>query len=71
MTKKTYRGVEYDSEDLPKTDHHHEKGLKYRGADLDGDKAEADAEAKPSGHDKVYRGVTTHSDADAESKDEK
>ena len=67
MSKQTYRGVEFDSENLPKTDHHHEQGLRYRGAELDGDKAEAEAVSKPAGHEKVYRGVATHTDP----KDEK
>ena len=57
MSKQVYRGVESDSDDKPKTDHHHEKGLKYRGSDLDGDQAEHDAKAAPSDHKKVYRGV--------------
>lgn len=62
MTKQVYRGVEWDSEDKPKNDHHHEKGLKYRGADLDGDQAEKDAQAVPAGHKHIYRGVEEDAD---------
>lgn len=57
MTKLTYRGVSYDSKDLPKADHQHAKGLKYRGVSYDGDAAEKAAQAVPAGHKKVYRGV--------------
>ena len=68
MTKQTYRGVTRDSSEKPQNDHHHEKGLKYRGEDLDGDKAEHDAQSVPAGHKKVYRGVESESDGSEESK---
>ena len=64
MTKQVYRGVERDSSEKPENDHHHEKGLKYRGADLDGEQAEKDAQSVPAGHKKVYRGVEQEDDAE-------
>lgn len=57
MSKQVYRGVEHDTGKKPANDHHHEKGLKYRGVDLDGDQAEKDAQAVAAGHKRVYRGV--------------
>lgn len=57
MSKQVYRGVEHESSEKPENDHHHAKGLKYRGADLDGEKAEDEAQAHPEGHKHVYRGV--------------
>lgn len=57
MSKQTYRGVTRDSQEKPQNDHHHADGLKYRGAELDGNKAEQAAQPVPAGHKKVYRGV--------------
>ncbi|MEL6979397.1 MAG: DUF4278 domain-containing protein [Pseudomonadota bacterium] len=62
MSKQTYRGVTRDSSEKPENDHHHEKGLKYRGVDYDGDQAEKEAEAAPNDHQKVYRGVVQEND---------
>lgn len=62
MTKLVYRGVSYEKETLPSTDHHHEQGLRYRGYEFDGVKAEADAKAKPAGRRRIYRGVDAGTD---------
>ena len=56
MSKQVYRGVEFESKDQPKNDHHHPDGLRYRGEEYDGDKAESAAEPVEAGHRKVYRG---------------
>lgn len=69
MTKQTYRGVTRDSEEKPKNDHHHEKGLKYRGAEYDGDAAEEAAQPVDAGHKKVYRGVTEEGDEASKDKE--
>ena len=61
MTKLVYRGVSYDSAEKPKNDHHHEKGLRYRGVRYDGDLAEKAAQAVPTVRQKkVYRGSVTY-----------
>ncbi len=57
MSKLVYRGVAYDSQDKPQNDHHHADGLRYRGAELDGEAAERDAQPIEAGHRKIYRGV--------------
>lgn len=62
MTKQVYRGVESDSADKPENDHHHGEGLVYRGSPMDGEQAEKDAEAAPSEHKHVYRGVEEDAD---------
>ncbi|MCI4664869.1 MAG: hypothetical protein MRY74_09125 [Neomegalonema sp.] len=62
MSKQVYRGVEFDSEEKPKNDHHHEDGLRYRGAELNGEEAEKEAQAISAGHNKVYRGVEQKDD---------
>lgn len=63
MSKQVYRGVEFDSAEMPKNDHHHDAGLRYRGAELDGAEAERDAQAVNKGYEKVYRGSAVDDEA--------